>query len=348
MITTIPALCPNLRDIDLRSLPEDPMITAAFSAMLLASNRNTLRSLCVDLPLTQEAHDMIYTLPNLRVLSVVIARDTPLLSVILPNLADLTIAYEQDDDWLRVFHGATLGPLETVIFHSESEQIGDFLEAFERVALATSIQHTLSKLFIFTSCSWNPNYSSLHPFTQMIDLIIEFSCDNGCSTTVDDDVIMNLARTMPKLETLELGDPPCREIPIGVTIKGLMALSHHCPDLLILRVHFQVASLAAPATIFGMTSNYGSATPRGGCGLRNLEVGEIPVPEESVLVVALTLVHVFPCIASIDGNDENWVKVVDAIRLSRRIINCSSKHHPLRTTTNSNDTFPGAALGDGS
>lgn len=82
--------------------------------------------------------------------------------------------------------------------------------------------------------------------------------------------------------------------------------------------------------------------------MRNLEVGEIPVPEESVLVVALTLVHVFPCIASIDGNDENWFKVVDAIHLSRRIINCSSKHHPLRTTNNSNDTFPGAALGDGS
>jgi len=325
MITNLPSLCPNLQDICLYGLPEGPVITTAISTMLLATDRNTLRCFCVDYPLSQEAREVVYTLPNLRTLLVVIGRGTSLPPVILPNLADLTIAYNQDSDWLRAFHGATLGRLEAVTLTSDSENIKDPLEAFERVALTASAQHTLSELNIFTSCSWSPNYHSLHRFTQMKDLAIEFSCDDGCSSTVDDDVIMNLARAMPKLETLELGGPPCRTIVTGVTVKGFMVLAHHCPNLLILRVHFQVASLSTLPTISGTTPDVGSVALPGGCALRSLEVGQIPIPEESVLVVALTLVHIFPRITSIDCDDENWDEVVGAICLSRGIINCSSK-----------------------
>ena len=66
---------------------------------------------------------------------------------------------------------------------------------------------------------------------------------------MDDGVIMNLARTMPKLETLELGGGPCREIPTGTTAKGLVVLADHCPDLRTLCIHFQVASFSAPPSI---------------------------------------------------------------------------------------------------
>jgi len=329
MITTFPILCPSLQDVNLCTLPEDPMITAAVSAMLLATNRDTLRCFRVRSPLTGEACEVVYKHPDIRKLWVVIRRDAPLPSVVLPNLIDLEITYEHDRDWLRLFRGATLGPLEAVGFHSKSEQIGDFLEAFERVALAASIQNTLSAFFLFTSCSWNPNYSSLHQFTQMTELVIGFSCNDGCSSTVDDDVITGLARAMPKLETLELGDPPCREIPTGVTATGLVALAHHCPDLSSLRIHFQVASLSALPTISGMAPDARSTVPRRVCALRDLEVGEIPVPEESVLMIALTLVQIFPHIAAVDCKDGNWFKVVDAICVSRKFVGYSSKEHLL-------------------
>ena len=78
MITTLPTLCPNLQLIILPELPRDPMITAAVSGITLVINRNSLQELNVDSPLTKEASEMLYKLPNLRNLSVVIERGTSL------------------------------------------------------------------------------------------------------------------------------------------------------------------------------------------------------------------------------------------------------------------------------
>jgi len=316
-LATFPTLCPNLQQIALHSLPRDPMTTAAVSGMLLTANRNALRSIMVDSPLTEEAREVVYKLPNLRVLSVVIEENTLLLPPVLPNLTDLNIDYDHDSDWLKGFRGATLGKLKAASFYSGSEQIGDFLEEFERVALATSTQNTLSSFSLSTSCSWNPNYSSLLRFTQLTYLLVDFPCDDGCSSTVDDNVITALAQAMPKLEFLLLGEAPCSEILTGVTVRGLAVLAHHCPDLSTLRVHFQVASLCTPQTIDWVAPVDRSATLQRGCALEELQVGEILVAEGSVPTIALTLAFIFPRIDSIDGVDEDWEKVIGAIRLSR-------------------------------
>ena len=151
-IAAFPTLCPNLQNIALYTL-QDPMITTAVSGMLLASNRNTLRSVVVDSPLTEEARDVVYTLPNLCRLWVVIERATSVPSAVLPNLTRLIIIRRHESDWLLFFRGATLGRLEAVAFHSDSGQIGDFLQAFKKAALAISIQNTLSKFHLQTSCS---------------------------------------------------------------------------------------------------------------------------------------------------------------------------------------------------
>jgi len=347
MVTTFPTQCPNLQSICLRPLPRDPMITAAISEMLLSNNRNSLRTLAVDSPLMSAAHEMIHKLPNLRELSVIIEKGTSIPPLMLPNLVELMVEY--DGDWQQVFHGATLGKLKAVNFFSTSEQIGGFLEAFERIALAASVQNTLLWFGHRTSRSWNPNYSSLHSFTQLIHLTIGFPCEDVCSSTVDDDVIMDLARTMPMLESLRLGDRPCREIHTGVTAKGLVVLAHHCPDLSTLRIHFQVATLSAPLLIPEAAPTAGPTSLRRDCALRDLEVGEIPMPEESVLMVSVTLALIFPCIDSIGYIDRNWEKVVSTIYHSRRIVNYSSKEHPLFTPrSNFSDTSPGTAPENGS
>ena len=333
MLATLPTLCSDMQDIDLGSLPRDPIITSAISGMLLASNRNTLRSVRVDSPLTEGALEVICKLPNLRDLWMVIERDTPVPTAVLPNLINLVIKYDHDGDWLRVFHGATLGKLETIEFHSGSKQIGNFLEEFERVALATSTQNTLSAFYFDTSCTWNPTYSSLLPFTQLTHLCIQSSCDGGCSSTVDDDIVADLARAMPKLKCLELGDIPCSEIPTGVTAKGLVALAYHCLDLYDLRIHFQVNSLSGLPAIDGATHNTRSATLQRGCALRNLEVGYIPVPDELVSTVAVTLALIFPCIEFIDCYAQGWRGVMDAISHSRRIGNYPSKRASFRISS---------------
>ena len=346
MVAALPTLCPNLQEILLGSLPREPMITPAASEMLIANSRNALRTVFVNSPLTEEAYEVIFKHPDLRELSVTIERDTSFPSVVFSNLTRLIINYDNDNDWLRMFHGATFGKLEVVTFFSESEQIGDFLGAFERVALAASFQNTLTRFHFRTSCSWDPDYSSLLRFTRLADLEIGFSCDDGCSSTVDDDIITNLAQAMPKLESLRLGDPPCREIPIGVTVKGLVALASHCPDLGYLRIHFHVASLSTPPVIHGTPPH---TVPRRDCGFGNLDVGEIPMPEESVWMVALTLARIFPELECIDCIDENWQKVEDAICLSRQIVDVSGRECHLSTPrSNLSDTpSPGAALGNG-
>ena len=217
MVTTVPTLCPNLQALSLYSLPRDPMITAAISEMLLVTNRNTLQQFRVDSPLIEEASEVICKLPNLRSLSVVIEKGTSLPSASLPNLTNLTTKCDDEGDWPQLFHGAALGKLESVTFSPRSKQIGDFLGTFERVALSSSVQNALSRFKLYAYCSWNPNYSSLLPFTQLIDLVVESSCSSECSSTVDDDIITNPPRAMPRLRVLQLADTPCRQFTTGVT-----------------------------------------------------------------------------------------------------------------------------------
>ena len=316
MITAFPTLCPNLQGITFNSIPRDPVITAAVSGMLIA-NQNTLRSVYVESPLTEEAREVIFKLPSLRELLVIIERNTSLPSMVLPNLTTLVILYDGDGDWLPMFHGATFGKLEAVTFNRRSEQIGDFLETFERVALDTAVQNTLAQFSLYTSRSWNPNYSSLLRFTQLTEITIEFSCNDGCSSKLDDDIITKMARAMPKLKFLTLGDSPCREIPIGVTVKGLVALADHCPGLSDLCIHLEVDSLREPPATIWTPPSVGPAALRRDCALRELLVGEIPMPEGSVPMIALTIARIFPHLEYIDCIDENWKRLVDAVRLQK-------------------------------
>jgi hypothetical protein len=339
VVNILPTLCPNLQDICIRfdRLPKDPTITAALSGMVLATNRNTLQHFNVDSPLTEEAREVICKLPYLRRLSVIIERDTSLPTVVLPNLAELVIEYDHDHVWLQGFRGATLGKLASVALHSEAKPFGDFLEAFESVALTTSIPATLSTFSFYTPCPWRPNYRSLLPFTQLKELDIDFSCEFGCSSTVDDDIITDIARAMPRITALRLGGDPC-QTPTGVTTKGLATLAHYCLHLSTLRIHFQVASLDPP-TIPWVISGGEPTIPREGCALRCLEVGEIPVPEESTLMVALTLLRIFPRIDHIQYSDEGWGKVGDAFYHSKQLVRCSSKElSPPRSIVD--DTSP--------
>ena len=83
------------------------------------------------------------------------------------------------------------------------------LETFKCVALAGSAQNTLSEFRFYTSRSWNPNYSFLLSFHQLKEVEIEFSCEDRCSSGIDDGIVANLAEVMPKLEILRPGKAPC-------------------------------------------------------------------------------------------------------------------------------------------
>ncbi|KAF9786388.1 hypothetical protein BJ322DRAFT_1059312 [Thelephora terrestris] len=320
MLATLPTLCPNLQEIRLHHLPRDPIITAAVSELLLTTNQQTLSDFHADFPLVEEAREVIYKLPGLRRLRTRISGPTTIPTMVLPNLVDLEIEYDRGHDWLQGFRGASLGKLASVSIHSKSDSIGDFLKAFKRAALTTSIPETLLTFRLDTVREWRPNYRHLLPFTQLKALVIDFSCERGCSSTIDDDTIVDLARAMPNLTTLQFGLRPCRTA-AGVTPKGLSALALYCLRLSELRIHFRAASFDPPTMPGFIPSD--CTVPREVCALTNLDVGKIPIPDKFVLMVALTLTRIFPCLKWIDYADERWEKVAMAIGVSNELADYS-------------------------
>jgi len=332
-IVRFPTLCPHIRYLALKDLPRNPTITEAVSETLLACNRDTLRWFLVDSPLTEDARRTLYKLPKLRVLWAIIQGPMLLPRMVLPNLEVIYVRWDSGCDWLQGFRGATIGKLKSILFYptSESSQIGNFLRQFESVALTTSVQTSLSEFCFQTSQSWVPNYPSLFAFTQMAKLEIQFSCLTGCSSTVDDDIVINLAQAMPRLEILQLGKQPCRAVR-GITFKGLITLALHCPRLSKLRVHFQANKLAEATSTTEPPSIPDPTTviPQTNCALTYLQVGETPISESSALVVGLTLLQIFPKILNIEHANPRWGSVAETIRIFKRIgghIHHASKSH---------------------
>ena len=189
------------------------MITVAVSELVLNANANSLKLFDVDVPLTEEACGVICKQCNLRTLQIIIDRPTMLPTLVLPNLTNLQIEYHHGLDWLQGFNGASLGKLTELSFPSVSDSIGNFLGASETVALTTSIPSTLSTFKFFTSHPWRPIYHSLFRPSQLQVLTIKSSCEPDCLSELDDDTVTDLARAMPRLVVLQLGDPPC-ETPV--------------------------------------------------------------------------------------------------------------------------------------
>ena len=323
MIAALPKLCPGLREIRFNTLPKNPIISTAVSELLLTTNQNTLHCFHADSPLTDEAREVICKLPNLRDLRMFIDGPTSLPSMVLPGLAKIYIEYGRDNNWLEGFRGASLGKLASATFSPKYAPTDDFLKALESVVLTTSIPLTLSSLKLRTFRPWIPNYRSLLPFTQLKTLSIESPCTFVCTSTIDDNTITDLAQTMPQLESLQLGDPPCNT-PAGITLKGLFTLARCCPHLSRLCIHFQVTAVD-PTAIPGQNFTNGSTSPRESCALTYLQAGAIPVPEESASMVALVLLRIFPHLTEIDYTYRGWKKVVGAICDSRGLSSRVSK-----------------------
>ena len=323
-ITKLPTLCPYIRDLILSPLPRSPAITAAVSETLLARNRDALQMFLADSPLTGRAYGFLCKLPKLRRLTLIIQGPTHLPRVELPDLEQISIRWYSERDWLKGFRGAAIGKLRSIDFcpAPDSSPLSGFFEEFQSIALSTSLQTSLSELRVQTIQSWTPNYSALFGFNRMTELEIQFSCRGGCSSTVDDDTIINLAQAMPGLKILRLGKQPCRTV-TGVTFKGLVVLASRCLQLFRLRIHFQANSLLQAASRIDLPSlsEPVTVTPRRNCALTNLQVGEIPFAEAASSTLYLVLLQIFPEILSIDYTNPRWKEVTDILEVSRRVKN---------------------------
>lgn len=159
--------------------------------------------------MTEDACGILYKLPKLC--GLLATTPTLLLLVELPDLGPIHVQWDSEYDWLQGLRGTAIGKLKTIDSRltTRSAQTGDFLEGLQSVVLTTSAQTLLSEFSFCTSQLWTPDRSSLLAFKRMTKLETEFSCHSSCSSTADDDIIINLAQAMPKLEILQLDDQPC-------------------------------------------------------------------------------------------------------------------------------------------
>ena len=327
-IARLPALCPHIVSLVLNPLPRNSAIAEVVSEMLLECNPNTLQLLSVDSPLTEDARGIVYRLPRLYSLSALIQGPMSLPPVELPNLETICLEWDSGFDWLEGFRGATIRKLESITFRpTRFTEIHGFLEEFRSVALTISAQETLSEFSFYTSQSWTPNYSSLFVFKRLTKLEVEFSCHAGCSSTVDDDTVINLAEAMPGLKILRLGGPPCRAV-TGITFKGLVSLALRCPQLSELCVHLQANKLA-DATYQPYPSEPTAVVSRTECALTDLQVGSTRISEQVALAVGISLLQLFPELVNIKYTNSPWKKVADVVRLSRQI--GGRIHHASKT-----------------
>ena len=302
--------------------------------MLLNINQNILQKFDVDSPLTEEAKEVISKLPDLRELRIDIGESGSLPTLVLPNLTKMDVCYDHDPGWLRAFRGAELRKLASITLHCRSNPVNGVPDVFESVALPTSIHTTLTQFqFRAThSHSWRPNYRSLLQFTQLKKLVIDFTChlsQPGCSSTIGDDIITDLARAMSKLELLVFREGHASN---GVTIKGLVALACHCPHLSVLSIQFQAASLELdPSEIPWTTPESGSTMPReNSCALVSLHVEHIPLAEGSVSAVTQTLLRIFPNLTTITNPFmRSWRKVARLVEDSKQLADRSGEKYTL-------------------
>ena len=124
-------------------------------------------------------------------------------------------------------------------------------------------------------------------------------------------VITDLARAMPKLETLQFSDSPCWT-PTGVTTRGLTALVHYCPRLSYLRIHSQASSLD-PSKLSRAIRSYRSTVPPDGCALTSIDVGFMSRQTKFTSKVTQTPLRIFPRLSHIKYMNEDWREVVDAL-----------------------------------
>lgn len=321
-IGTLPKMCPNLQQITLSDLPSDPIIIAIVSEIPLILG-DSLQKFDVGSPLTPAARDVLYTLPHLFDLGSGFEVQTQLPQVTLPALVKLKIKYSSGYEWLRAFSGAALTKLKIVSFCGSSLPSGNFLGAFKNVALTTTLPRTLSTFIYHFLHPWIPDYPSLFVFKQLKIVTVGNPCRNLCSSMVNDVVVTDLARALPKLQVLKLGSNPCgATLPTGVTTKGLVELACHCVDLATLRVHIRVNSLVQAAVDeTGTPPAENAAAARQECSLTALEVGRMLVPDGAASTVALALFHIFPRIQDIRYINPQWASVEDTIRISRRLSN---------------------------
>jgi hypothetical protein len=283
----------------------------AVSTLLLSCNPNLLRKFCVASPISEAALLHAAQLPELQEFS--LRGGTPGLSYPLPittfpSLRTMLISTGGLPTWLKVLR------------HIQSKRLVDLSVDFDSgdhgslLTISTHLQHagihgTLTVLRLCLVEGWILNGASITPLLvlgELTSLAIFTRCGRElCIFSLSDKDIERLVKAMPKLEDLSLGTPCPAQMRDDLTVKSLLAIAKYSKALKLLSMHINCESIVTSASerefpgLFDFDTKAPSeaiSSDYDGCPLRLAAFGSCPIPmdEEGGIIVALTLLRLFP------------------------------------------------------
>ena len=294
---------------------EGPVLDALQN--LLDKSSETIRSVALDGGLSTAFIDRLFQLRNLRSLEIELP-SIPISSpeVVLPSLKKLAIRYRDDVPWFHILKKIPNPALRDL----EATFLDDSLTHIQ--TLTSSLIHankkqTLTRL----QCSWEKltpltveRLRSVFPLERLTTLNLLPRCIEGrCGVQLEDSIICELAKALPRLKSLKLGGVPCKVFTPNVTIESLAALSTNCVDLDFLQLHFDANKLVSS----GSYTDYQSRTFTS--RLRTLSVGSQPLPSDNknIILIAFALIRIFPHVEELSHAEGAWKQVKLGIGLLR-------------------------------
>lgn len=248
---------------------------------------SSLMSFGTSLPLSEAAIHHLIQLPNLSSWKVVQRPPRVVSTPIFPPLEELYLEDPETLPWLHLL--ASRGSAEP------------------RTKL---IRETLKCLH----CPWSTIIdsallSSIVNFRNLAVLCVQTHCsgEGGCDFHLTDDDMKNLASTLSRLKSLELGRP-CLHDSCKTTVASLVSISIHCLDLTVLEVHFNAKTIVSDIQ---RLLGGGAGLHEAKCKLQSLYVGlsSLDISEEDIEPVAMGLRVIFPHITNLWGSNGPWDRV---------------------------------------
>ena len=282
---------------------------------LLDEASGTLRSVSWGGEIPTTIFDKLLRLRDLRYLDVELP-STPISppEVALPSLEELVVRAGGVSSWLNIFEKIPNPALQDLKISFMEGAPPAYLQALGYSLKDANKGQNLTRF----RCSWEDAITitevELYPllsFERLTALVLH-SRSQECTVQLDDPFVCRLAKALPRLEILRLGDAPPNAV-TNVTVESLVALSMNCVDLDFLRIHFDVTSIPSRSTYEN------SQMRKSSCKLRTLSVGSQPPPssDDDILRLAFAIAHIFPHVEDIRRYGEGWRKVNQHLELFR-------------------------------
>jgi len=301
LVQTIPVLPTSLEDLTIMcGFEEEELLKDAISSFICRCG-SSLRAFRSSVLLSEAAVHHLMQLPNLRSWDTAQGPPRTLPLSIFPALEELHLEELAALQWLHLL---------------ASDEKGTFQNHSTPTTSHANIRETLRSL----SCPPNTTIdstilSSILKFRNLVMLYVGTYCDEAerCTFHLTDGDVENLAITLPRLKSLQLGIV-CDFNYCRTTVASLMSISVHCPDLTSLETHFNTLTI-----VDDMKHLHDGGSGRGNakCKLRNLKVGYLPleVRGEDIETLVVGFKVIFPCLTDFTQYNDHWYELRSKLRM---------------------------------